>query len=790
MRRQGFVLLLVAVLTALAGFQIIRSPLDNSLLHAFTVDHAEYERFLEKSRQLEGKTEDRIFLATVEGDALFSARVLNAIRATAQAMEQLPEIAEVSHLADATRLSAHVMPTGAVRYYARKLLAEGKLNVSKIPQPRTRYWPESEKQQRAIDFDALRKDMLADQTVRGHLLSPTATAQIMVIVLKSPDNLSAQEQMQLKHRLEAIALDHKLGGGGLHFAGFVISQAWFFEELVHNAILLFPIVVCLVCLIVYLLFRRVVIVFITGIVCLLATIWAVGTTSLVFSQLSVMVVAAPIVIVVVSTSDVIHLVVAYRYELNRGLAQQEALRCVMNRVGGACLLTSLTTLVGFVSLMTVPVLAMKQFAFAAALGVASALFIAMTFVPIVCSWSRPLEPKANGMNQFVSWIVAQCRWVSLDHPYKVVVVSVILIAGSLIFVRQIEFSADFTMRFPADHPYRQGINFFNNELEGSSTVEILLSGPERSIPTREVTQALYTVESQAKNVPQVASVQSILALYRTVDQLIGFQTPSGLPASRVAAENSLELIEHSNLSATASLVSSKRDLSRMVVLMSTTDLLELHLGAERLRQAIGDEFPKSVNVEVSGVAAIMGRAIDAIIEANLRGLGLCALAILLIMAMGLRSIRLSLIAQIPNMWPLLLLGSALVLTRDRVDTDMLILPMIALGLAVDDTIHFLHRYRLERTNCADRRAALENVFHYSGPAIIQTTLILCIGLSVCAFSAYAGVWMLGTYLIFALGCAVVADLFLLPALVMLGAVDSQFNSKPTGGDRIFNGIIE
>jgi predicted RND superfamily exporter protein len=114
-----------------------------------------------------------------------------------------------------------------------------------------------------------------------------------------------------------------------------------------------------------------------------------------------------------------------------------------------------------------------------------------------------------------------------------------------------------------------------------------------------------------------------------------------------------------------------------------------------------------------------------------------------------------------------LLGGILALTSETIDTDILGVAIISFGLAVDDTIHFLHRYDIERRRSGTIRDALAQTFGYTGSAIIRTTVILGCGLVPFAFSSYLSIRFLGTYLVFVLVCAILADLLLLPALVLL-----------------------
>ena len=140
------------------------------------------------------------------------------------------------------------------------------------------------------------------------------------------------------------------------------------------------------------------------------------------------------------------------------------------------------------------------------------------------------------------------------------------------------------------------------------------------------------------------------------------------------------------------------------------------------------------------------------------------------MAIGMRSLKTSMLAQFPNMLPVALILGFLALSLNIVDIDMLGLPTVALGLAVDDTIHFLHRYRIELAKLDDRSQALDRTFALSGQAILQTTVILCVGLLPFALGSFVTIWILGTFLVVTLLLAVMADLLLLPALIKVGLI--------------------
>ena len=124
--------------------------------------------------------------------------------------------------------------------------------------------------------------------------------------------------------------------------------------------------------------------------------------------------------------------------------------------------------------------------------------------------------------------------------------------------------------------------------------------------------------------------------------------------------------------------------------------------------------------------------------------------------------------MIPNVLPLLMMGAYVSVAWEQVDSDTMMIGMLAIGIGVDDTIHFLMRFKIESEKTEDRSLALRRTFAYAGRAIIMTTIILAAGFIPLAFSGYHTIQMFGTLLPGVLIIALLADLLLVPALAQVG----------------------
>ena len=155
------------------------------------------------------------------------------------------------------------------------------------------------------------------------------------------------------------------------------------------------------------------------------------------------------------------------------------------------------------------------------------------------------------------------------------------------------------------------------------------------------------------------------------------------------------------------------------------------------------------------------------------------ISITVLMMVGLRSFSVGLISAVPNLLPLVATAALTGLVWGDIDSDTLVILMLAIGIGVDDTIHILMRYRIESLRCSSRAEAIRQTFAFSGRAIVMTTLILAVGFAPMAMTAYYSMNIMGSLLPAALVVAMVADLLLVPALAQVGWL--RFRPAKLGG---------
>lgn len=776
--RRWWVISFVLVSTIACVVIALLTPVQTSITQGFMPDELAFDQYRRSATALGGSSDDIILLATTEGDDLFTPDRLNAIRETARAIQSMPEVRKVDAFVDAPWLAPNrqlsaLEQSGLI--VVRQMIEAGE--TPKIGEMKSvLYWPHLETEQQRVVLDALRLALTELDPLTGGLVSRDGKSQAMVVHLADDAPKQWLAPARFGDQLHDVARTHGLGVGGVHMAGVLITEAGMIREAARSVYQLVPIGICIICILVYAVFRRTSLVVLTLAIAIPSVAWAVGATAMTFGQITLLIASAPLLITVISTSDTIHIASAYVAEVGRGLTRDQAIRRTIADVGGACVLTSVTTFVGFMSLMVVPAAALRHFAMSISVGVAGALLLALTLCPIAFSMLDMRDQRAAPwglatINRLISAFVASCKWVSLRFPLAVVAVHALVFIGSIYLITTLTMDADIPKRFPRSHGVRSGVEFVNDQFAGSNTVELYFRADQELLESPNFLSALRAVERRISIDPTVGRAVSIATLVDAVNTTLGFDKDEPLTDARF--RGSLSMLKQVSPERLASLISPTQGLARMTLQTPLTRVFEIERLGRRVETICREELPANIDVQASGAYIILGTAVQDILNAQFKGFTVCFLTVMIIIGFGVRSLRLAVLAVIPNLLPLALLGGLLALTTDVVDPDILGVAIVSFGLAVDDTIHFLHRYDIERAKANDIRIALEHTFDYTGLAIVRTTVILGLGLSALSLSGYLSVWFLGTYLVFVLFAAIFGDLLLLPALILL------FDAKPT-----------
>lgn len=744
LRNRASMMVTITILTALSVWSVSRGVLANSLGDLFFGNSPAYARYIELIQEF--GSDETFAIAYEEADPL-SSDALDRLERIVETVEKHPDVQKISSLLDLDRIHS----------------LDGFLQVDGYADA-----AREDPDQRL----SLIKEITEDPLLKRTLLNDTATNAIVLIELRVNPKRSGEVISEVVHMtLDAFAAngypDEKV-----HRAGFaVVLDEMLFQSL-HALQTLFPFVVLVMLSTVVILFRTPLPVILSMGVSLLSALWSLGLACLANEgKLNIFHAIVPSIITVVAVSDVIHLWSAYLTELQQGHSKDEAILESATDVGRACLLTSATTFVGFLSISLIPTPVFRQLGWVLGIGVGVALLLAMTLVPIAASFGAVPSEKAQTMNNpvgaLVTRIVNGCLWASTQYPRVIIAIFTLILCLCLAILPSLQIETNAFTRLDEDNRIRTDTAHIEKEFGGSLSLDVFITSdtPGRMLDV-EVLNQLAVFEQRAEALPQVSPSTTFVDLIRRTHTTMGGEGP--LPTSREAVAQELLLFEMGGGSSLDPILDFDRSSTRMSLRINEHRMRATHFLAEDLNQLGSEIMADDLKVEVSGVGPLTGAWLDEIVTGQRNGMLLSIVGICVLMMVGLRSIAVGLLSMIPNLLPLIVVATATGLIYGDIDSDTLVVLMMAIGIGVDDTIHFLMRFRIESARNESSTEAIRQTFRFAGRAIVMTTVILAAGYFPLFFSEYYSMSIMGSMLPLALVVAMIADLLLVPALAQVG----------------------
>ncbi len=734
--RRVSVVMLIAALTALSLWSIGHGQLGSSMAKMFLGEDPSYHSY---QARIEVFGSQEILLVSYPDEGLLSVESLDRLEALVDDLRQLDDVGRVTSLLDATRIARGDDGVQISRY----------ADLARSDPARA---------------GPLAAELGADPTAGGLQVSRDGRHGLVTIALDGVDR-PAERGPQFVAEVVELFEAHGYAVDQLHKAGLLAALAELMNETVWNLTRLFPMVGVVTCLTVWVLFRRLLPVVVAMSVSLLAVVWTMGFAIFLDPEVSIFMGLVPPVVLVVAISDSVHLWSAYCLELSRGRTKREALEISGSEVGRACLLTSVTTLLGFLSICLVPAPAYRQLGLTLGFGASSALIITVTLMPAVLSWVRTPEVRAPDSTPMAG-VLARVSHTTTNHPWRVIAAfgAVVVLLG--VGASNVTIDADIVSRMSEDSVLRRDVDFFEANYAGTNWMEVYVDLPaEEDAFSQEVLEALHVFQGTLDADPDVDGAVSVATVMADLNEAL--TGTAAIPESDDALAQLFFLLEMSDDSVLQPLVSEDRDQLRVMARLTTTALRTTSAAVARAQDLADDTLPTGIEAEVISLTGLYGDFMDEMVAGQRTGVGAAVGTIALLMVLGLRSIPVGLWSMIPNLLPLLSVIGVLGLVYDVVDSDAMIIMMMAIGIGVDDTIHFLMRFRLESSR-HDTVQAIHQTMAYAGRGIVLTTVILVLGFLPAALSDYYSIWVMGTFLPLALLVALAADLYLVPALATVG----------------------
>jgi predicted RND superfamily exporter protein len=571
---------------------------------------------------------------------------------------------------------------------------------------------------------------------------------------------------------EVEALLQQMAFDEYHLAGRCIGQPYYIALMQREVLVFISASILLIVLFLALVFRAWWGVVIPLAVVGLAVLWTLGLMTALGRPLTIISNVLPSILLVVGLSATIHILAKYREELRFGTPKAQALGRALRQVGIANLLTTLTTTIGFLTLLSSRVQPIEALGIFASVGVGFAFLLAYTLLPALL-WLLP-EPSLPPRRSFWERRLARLYQLVLRRPMAIFAGSLVLMGLCLWGTFQLRINSRLLEDLKDDHPMQQDARFFEQRFAGVRPMELALTLRDSSLDlyAPAVMRDLAEVEAYLKGPYGAGALNSLLGLVRVVHQgwAKGEVAAYALPESDSLWQRDLRAVQR--LKRGLNLTDYVHEESRTFRFSGQSADLGSYFWRQRndsLHAHLQRVLPPGrYDWHLTGTALTLERSNHAVSDNVLWGLLVALGTIALIMGLLFRSGRIVFISLIPNLLPLLVVAGVMGFAGIPLKMSTAIIFTIAFGIAVDDTIHFMSRLRLELQAGKSLPYAMKRTFISTGRAIVLTTLVVSGGFLTLALSDFLGTFYIGLLVSLTLVMALVADLLLLPVLVIWG----------------------
>ena len=527
-------------------------------------------------------------------------------------------------------------------------------------------------------------------------------------------------------------------------------------------------------LIFFLFFRSIRTTLISMVIVLFGVVWALGTLGWMGYEITVLTALIPPLIIVIGIPNCIFLINKYQQEVAKHGNQVKSLQQVIIKIGNVTLMTNLTTASGFATFILTDSKLLTEFGIIASINVIGIFILSLLLIPIIYSF-MPLPNqkhlnhlKNKSIDNFVNWMEKNVRYRRINTY----IISLILLIGSIIGIYQIRISGSILEDMPQKKEFFKDILFFDKEFNGVVPLEILINTQRKNGVVKlstlkrmdELGQSIDAIPELSKSISVVNAIKYAKQAYYNGNPNY-YKLPTAQENNFVfsyfdSSEQGDELMRN--------YVDSTGQYARMTTFMKDIRTERMEEIKFELEKEIKKIFPENrYDIQLTGKSLIFLKGTKYLIKNLILSLSLAISLIALFMAYMFRSFKMILISLIPNILPLLVTAGMMGFLGIPIKPSTILVFSIAFGISVDDTIHFLAKYRQELIESKWKiQKSIYAALRETGVSMFYTSIVLFFGFSVFMISEFGGTVALGGLVSATLLFAMLANLILLPSLLI------------------------
>lgn len=624
-------------------------------------------------------------------------------------------------------------------------------------------------------LEELRQTVLGNELFRQNLVSEDGKVANILVFLK-PGNLRSDTVGNLRRYLDAFHGDWKF-----YMAGSPVEQYDFIRLIQRDQMVFVPLITLFLIASTWWIYRSFVCMLASMAVVAITLVWTLGSMAVWGDSLNLMTSLLPPVIMIITVVNSIHILNVF-YELRtRSRNIPVCIQRTLEHLGAPCFLAQFTIVLGFCSLMTSPVPAIRSFGAYAALGTVYAFFVVLTLTPLLLPF-LPVKRlgESSVARYFLNyWVVTFLEHLEFKWKWPIVFLTVGLLGYFGYGMQKIVVDSNLVKQMKPELPLAVSTRFIDDHLTGVYSIGFMLSRKDgQPLSDAASLRRIDDFKLYLESLPNVTKVHSLTAVVRRIEQVLTDEPVSAqfpLDAKRVRQiMNGLAKSDSPDL---WSLVSRDfRDL-RLDVRIKAVGTEAGTLIDEKAKAYVEEHLAKDFKVMQTGNVVLLGRMAKGLVEQQVKSFGTAFLSILILICIIFKSVRMGIFAAVPNLFPVVVVYGTMGFLGIELSTTTAMISSIVIGLVVDASIHFLYRFRIEFHSRRHYLGALHNTFRTVSPALILSTAILSVGFLSSVFGNFLPTLYFGLLTSLSLGLSLISALVILPVLLVI--------FKPFGKQKLF-----
>ncbi|TNE92416.1 MAG: hypothetical protein EP330_01820 [Deltaproteobacteria bacterium] len=615
-----------------------------------------------------------------------------------------------------------------------------------------------------------------DRTMLGNIVGHGGHHTVIAVKTRI---LSERDSDRVSVALREYIEPYEAEGFALSLTGAPPMNETLNRMVIEDVNLLITLATLFMIVMLYVLFRRPIAVIGPLVVVSCSSTFTMAAMALAGAPLTLLTNVLPAFICCVGLGDSIHVVSVWRDLRAQGLGNREAIVEAIGSTGTPIVLTSLTTAAGLASFYLSSSQATREVGVAGAFGVMAAMTLSLVLLPAILSFARGAveasEPKERAPD-LTDRFIAACTNLSRERGPRTALLATVLAGVIVLFwgLANLGVYHDPLVWFGKDSPVTIGIETMDAEVGGTAPASIVIDAKDAGVRDLRVLKAMEKLEAHILQYRQpgtgeavVTNVSSVLDVLRETHQALkgGAEAEYRLPESQRGVDDTLLVFENAGPDELAEFVTGDYSRAKMVVRLKWMDASSYQPFAAHVDAGVDEFVGELAEVNSTGTIYNVLRVVDSLMTDLAKSFTGALLAITVMMIALFGRLKLGLIAMLPNLLPILFLLGFMGLTGIAIDFNNLLIASIALGIAVDDTIHYVHQFKIGFDRTGDAEDAIQRAIAHTGRALVSTTAVLVIGFGVYLSSRLISLQRFGLLIGLACIAALLSDLIVTPALL-------------------------